>query len=992
MAGDWLQATVLGLLLIAAHLDPSGANTDKDIRIYPNNKTTAIPACAILTSDPEIRDELALLLERKAKSIEISISFEGYAKNPMQDDERIFYKPWLWVRTTGRHGQALLMLPFYYKMMSAGMLAIGAETMSAKLKDEPQGCLASLKFRERVALMREFLLNDFKPVSQGLTGSLSETEYVCVQTLKNVKMYGDFVHDCCRYGPDGDSICIDLTQEFWVSVLEGLLTFMKIAIFLFFPLMLPGSFYRPRYVQDRYKLELEKPVYISVYVTDKKIDADAVKCLKKLDAKQLSLWPEFNHVIKSKGTSKVPIPRNTRVNLPVQNLHLQVQQKRIISKTYVPVSVLTYLYNNFVRCKVKQVVPFNTCCKASICGTFKPKRFPDVSWLKFSQSLVRFIILMLLPLPFYIRLAMYSLHEHEEMVARKEALEIRGLNEPFSGNAVQYLSPTHPLFIIIYIVYIIEGTGIRLLSKNMRERFKFILRESFREMKSIDIRAKLAKAGKILIYPLETFGCFGFVIGIFYWMFAIPLVILAACLYFIPMIYLTWRVVYSFICIITELYQRRGKENTMTKSKTLRGQFKKQRDDLGTRDFLPGKFDEEQSDRHGFLRLKKKPFVREVMLQIFVMVCSIATIYATTILLVECVGFFVELFAFTLMGIIVNAGQTMRYVSLLFLLWLYMHDCFKTVHENYLALGTTIIDEAMGRVDQLEEVACKSAAEQANMGFVIKSQMDKKIPQPRLELDSEHELPRWKIFRPLLFLDNTDKPYVSVKFFESFNTTYAAGCPGPVLNSLLVATRKFLIMVAFLSFVLIVVLAFGDSYNISTTNQTLATVVGGMLPWLLRNFVMGKKQSIAISSFGFKFLFDMFAREHSKNWGISDLIISEPPEEEEEWDEVDIPDQPKADVPAANTEEPEVEVLDHKGDPKTNHSPKYRFAIPKTYDGESVRVKPVDLLIDLSHSDKEVEFVALDIKDTPPDIDGEPETEEDRAGANLADTSATKML
>jgi hypothetical protein len=50
------------------------------------------------------------------------------------------------------------------------------------------------------------------------------------------------------------------------------------------------------------------------------------------------------------------------------------------------------------------------------------------------------------------------------------------------------------------------------------------------------------------------------------------------------------------------------------------------------------------------------------------------------LLAVEATGILVEIMAFTMMGIIVNAGSTLRYVSMALLVLVYMHDCYsKTV-------------------------------------------------------------------------------------------------------------------------------------------------------------------------------------------------------------------------------------------------------------------------------------------------------------------------
>ena len=77
----------------------------------------------------------------------------------------------------------------------------------------------------------------------------------------------------------------------------------------------------------------------------------------------------------------------------------------------------------------------------------------------------------------------------------------------------------------------------------------------------------------------------------------------------------------------------------------------------------------------------------------------------------------------------------------------------------------------------------------------------------------------WDINDLILFVDSDDNPRIPKKLFDDVCQIRVAGSPGPVYRSLLQATGKFLMIVCFLVFVFIVVLSFGDTYKISSTNQ-----------------------------------------------------------------------------------------------------------------------------------------------------------------------------
>jgi len=82
----------------------------------------------------------------------------------------------------------------------------------------------------------------------------------------------------------------------------------------------------------------------------------------------------------------------------------------------------------------------------------------------------------------------------------------------------------------------------------------------------------------------------------------------------------------------------------------------------------------------------------------FIAHCAAATLcvtalYSVLIVLSECVGCLVEMFVFTLMGIIVNAGSLLKFVALAVMLVAYSYDCFNNVEKKYLKLNKALFSE-----------------------------------------------------------------------------------------------------------------------------------------------------------------------------------------------------------------------------------------------------------------------------------------------------------
>jgi predicted membrane channel-forming protein YqfA (hemolysin III family) len=74
------------------------------------------------------------------------------------------------------------------------------------------------------------------------------------------------------------------------------------------------------------------------------------------------------------------------------------------------------------------------------------------------------------------------------------------------------------------------------------------------------------------------------------------------------------------------------------------------------------------------------------------------------------------------------------------------------------------------------------------------------------------------------------------------------GVPGPLIYNIVRATWRFLCICLFLLFVVLIVLAFGDNYKISGTNQMLATLAGGFLPWVFRNILFKSKDALSLDT------------------------------------------------------------------------------------------------------------------------------------------------
>lgn len=122
-------------------------------------------------------------------------------------------------------------------------------------------------------------------------------------------------------------------------------------------------------------------------------------------------------------------------------------------------------------------------------------------------------------------------------------------------------------------------------------------------------------------------------------------------------------------------------------------------------------------------------------------------------------------------------------------------------------------EQVKGRVKDLDKVTSQPSFLQENCGF--KSQELGEQAEYELSDGIVNKPPRhWLINDLVLFIDNEDMPRIPRKLFEYVCKIRVAGVPGPVFRGQLMAVRQFLRIVVFIFFVFVVILSFGDVYEV----------------------------------------------------------------------------------------------------------------------------------------------------------------------------------
>jgi hypothetical protein len=176
--------------------------------------------------------------------------------------------------------------------------------------------------------------------------------------------------------------------------------------------------------------------------------------------------------------------------------------------------------------------------------------------------------------------------------------------------------------------------------------------------------------------------------------------------------------------------------------------------------------------------------------------------------------------------------------------------------------------------NKVEKISALNHELQRNTAFQVSLEDNTVDDDKPVSLVIVNKRLKWKINRLILFLDKNDTPYITSKFF--FDTCYLqqAGVPGPLFTSLLRATQRFLITCVFLFFV-VVILAFGEEYGISATNQLFVTLAGGFLPYILRFVLFKQPEPVTVDpdNLSFRSKFKQKIEEYTQNWQIANIRI-----------------------------------------------------------------------------------------------------------------------
>jgi hypothetical protein len=794
-------------------------------------------------------------LDISSKLLYITTKFTNTTLLPefIGDGNSIMYQPLKWIKTSGTHGNGLLQLRPNYEILSLNSLAIQTKRTEIELQETPLGCMKLLNDSKYEQIIRQFMLKYSK----------QNEEQICNVHIGSDAGYVVFFHECCYINDENETICLRVEKNLWMKTIDVCTYIIIVLAMLYCPMLIPTSFYRQKYTPSSFVHIPQKPVTITVKKTT-----------------DTGIWWENRHVLETVSLSKFAgmtnflqtlgdMKNETTYELKVSKLNLNVRHDQILSENKAPTSLSRTIYDAFFECGIRDKCDTKDCCNTNILGCFRlfGKEYP---WFKCLRLFMRIILCLIVCSPWIARLCVYYIYEREIRSERQKAADDRNMKLHLRVNLTYFLTPVHVLFVACYVMIALDYVLFGFVSKKLKLELQTMAQSCLQDMRDGSKMVVIKWAFRVLTIPFRKFGIFGFIIGLIFWIPAVPVVIIVLSFRLFPTVNLSLSLLLSFSSFFTPKTSTCFRNNTSKICKWINNC-------CDTFDFNTNYKDTGKGRSRGLQYQVRKPYIHNPIWRFIVIMIALLTMTSFVLLTMECIIFLIEVAIYTLIGLILNSSHAMQYISALSIGWLYFNNCFSGVGRLYLKYNKLVhrILQDDNR-EKLTEVAKLSSDEQENTAF--------KVEYASIEpasITNSFGTPKWSTKGVVLLLDKFDNPYITKQFFFEACGIVHPNCPGDLSDHIIVSFRRFISIAMFLLFVTLVVLAFGDAYSISISNQLLATVAGGFVPWILMksDILFSKPEEPDFgqltSNINFMSSFQATINDDKEMWKIKDIVVQE---------------------------------------------------------------------------------------------------------------------
>ena len=494
---------------------------------------------------------------------------------------------------------------------------------------------------------------------------------------------------------------------------------------------------------------------------------------------------------------------------------------------------------------------------------------------------------LLVPFPFYLRLMFFHLFQVEHYDAMYTAVEPLGLQ---SRTVIRHLgiaqNVVFPLHYTCLVVYIVSAVCLGVFFKRDPARFTNYIVGITGDLKHIEKFQCVKLFALHIAMPFQKFGCVvGLPFALIYWPVAFPVLLVISVVYCVPTFYLCCRVFRSeTLAFVERLETEKANKTYQAINKNKEPYLINDNKDYVTP--IP------PMNWRGIHDVREYSLRARVVIGVILLLCllSILMLYA------ECFRFLIELATLTVMGAMINFSTAGKFFMVTVFVYFYSVQVFHNVTAKYQTLANELFDNFKSHLEAaVVPVVNLKGSEQKSVAFKFfsKQQLDdltKTREANRLEDPVCCDEPRdpnvdrliihrdgnlhWSLYNLVFFVDKDDIPRIPKALFDKIASKKLRGAPGPVYKNLFVAFKQLSYMIVFLFFVVVVVFAFGDAYSVSSPNQLLLTVVGGLVPFVFFKILKPPAVKLDLDSYAFKGSVHNIIEDFCLAWPMDDIAFT----------------------------------------------------------------------------------------------------------------------
>ena len=771
------------------------------------DKTTS--ACSLRPHDTSAQELIQGYIAENLRLLKytFNVKEDNSVFSPNSTEENMLLQPYKFVLALDATGKSLLTLKEYFQPLSLHTLGYGVAEIEVELIQVPPNCLTNVNTAD---LEKQFKLLIFRNFGNETLSTISGKE-VCNQHIHATKAeVGIIIYSCCKIDVGDNLVCRNLEETVWINVLFTTILILQVIFVLYSPSFVPSlGRMGTKFLDFTYKPT--KPLQLNIV----KVDSNCVI------SDETFVKSRHFPFVKLETLKQAVRGQNCRIlySLFVRQVHLSVKANKILPDGYSPVSCIKFLKSFFVQCKIRHDLPgLAHCCKADI---FSKSDCCELPWHKCLTPVMWLVVGVILVSPWLIRIWFFYAFEEDVLELSNRVLNKKGLTSAYPGSLTFYLTPKHVIFLLIYIIIPLEVIVFTFLPAAAKRKLKFTIQMSLKSMNETKKFDAFVSFIAHLLFPFEEFGVIGVLIFPL-WLLAMPFGLIILSFLIFPVVNLIVRLLLNFVFYAAKFVNPELWQN----------------DEANKGNGILWRCLHYIREKIIVVNRFEKRSRRNMIAHVISLAMCLLTIFMLLILVVECIAFYVECVIYIIIGIILNSRDVMKFLSLTVLITWYGYDCFSSVGAKYKSFAKVINSEIQDKLGpDLKEVAMQSKEVQKEQAFTLAAMDGTTVDRMNVVAGREGYL-KWNASRLVLFLDSADIPYIPKDFFFKTANLGHFSCPGPVYKMYFNALVELIWITLFLGFVMLVILAFGDSNNISGANQTLATLASGFLPFVFRKFLV----------------------------------------------------------------------------------------------------------------------------------------------------------